>query len=456
MKYIKYLIILFVIIIIIICTLLFNIVSTDNRNNEIGKNWINNTVGEQNLTIENVETENVLEDNDYNINVEMDNKLSYVDNRSDYFTVSALYNNYINLIGYKNKNTLKNVLSPEYITEYNVTDDNIFNILSVPLVENTKLYYKTNITEMLTTQIDSSINIYIVKGNCRIVGKNTKFSVQVMFEIDTQKNIYNTYPYQYIKDNGIDNLKDGDILNNYNKEEIEDRKNNRFNYVTKTDSEMAEEYFNHYSELRSHYQDEAYSRLNSEYAQRRFGSKENFQNHLKQNGEVLSLMQIDKYKVISTQNYTDYVCSDKYENIYIFRQQEGIMRYGVFLDNYTVMLEEYMEEYNQLDKFGKAKYNLTKFINMVNTKDYGAIYNVLDNLFKSNNFKTQSELNKFIKSNMYDLNAIQIDDADNESYEYYVFSCRIINRKDDSQIKKMTVVINQSEGTDFTMSFSFE
>ena len=50
---------------------------------------------------------------------------------------------------------------------------------------------------------------------------------------------------------------------------------------------------------------------------------------------------------------------------------------------------------------------------------------------------------------------INIINVDNETYEYYIFNCKITNLKNTSQSKNMTVIINQEEGTNFTMSFSF-
>jgi len=466
MKYIKYLIIFFVIIIIILsCLLLLNILSTSGN---IENNYTNNSIisGENNIgnIIENNVVNNIEnndgyleeeEENEYDIDLEFDNKLSYVTNRADYFTISSLYESYINKIADKDNEWLQNTLSPNYIKNYSITENNIFNKLTVPAKENNNQYYKINITEMLNTQIDGTTYVFIVRGKCRIVGNDTIFSVPVMFEMDKLKKAFYIYPYQYINDNGINKLGNGDILKNHKKEDVEAKKDNTFNFVVKTDADVATEYFNNYAELIGYYQDDAYSNLNNEYSKKRFGSEENFKNYLKENSEVLSTMEIDKYKVYSTQNYTDYICTDKYDNLYIFRQQGGIMRYTTFLDNYTVLTDSYAKEYNQLEKFEKGKYNLNKFINMVNTKDYNAIYNVLDNTFRSNNFNNQLELEQFIKNNMYSLNRIEINDYNNETYEYYVFEVILQNMKNTEERKKMTVILNQTESTDFTISFSF-
>lgn len=420
MKYIKYLIIFFLIITIILAVLLLNVLNdsgnTIKNNNVTNNNVVQNQVG-SNIVNDSEEYWEPIENNEYpNVELQFDNKLSYVKSRSDYFTISSLYETYIKEIIGKN--------------------------------------IKTYIREMLSTQVDETTYIYIVKGSYRVEENNDIFDMNTMFEVNISNRTYNIYPDEYIKNKGIDKLKDGEVLN-YNKEDITDKENKTFEYIIKTDAEVATEYFNNYSELLKYYPDEAYAKLNTEYAQKRFGSKENFINYLKENSEVLMNMEINMFKVYSTQNFTDYICADKYDKLYIFRQQGGIMRYSAYLDNYTVMTDSYEKEYNKLDKFDRSKYNLTKFINMVNTKDYSAIYKVLDNTFRSNNFTTQTALEKYITDNMYVLNKIEIEDFDNESYEYYVFEIKLINMKDESQSKNMTVIINQGEGTDFTMSFSF-
>lgn len=454
----KVILILILFIILVIILLLGGMLILSKKNNNIdddnkiitGNSIIKNE-------IENTELENNIYYNDEwnKESNKINNKITYVTNRTDYFTIKALTENYINSIGNEEKEILLNILSPLYKSKYNINNNNVFDIITIPKLTDYKQYYKTTITEITTAEITNQISIYIVKGNCRIVGKDEKFTIQVMLEVDTVNNLYNVYPYQYIKDNNFDKLNVGNTIN-YEAQEIKENEYNKFNYVTKTDIEMAKEYFNNYNELLMYYQDEAYNMLNQEYSNKRFGSKESFQEYIKANAKTLYLMQIDKYKIVSNDNYTDYICSDKYENIYIFRQEEGIMKYTAFLDNYTVMIDEYAEKYNGLDKFDKAKYNLTKFINMVNTKDYNAIYNVLDTTFRTNNSKTRDDLKQFIQGNMYDLNSLSIIDVDDKTYEYYVFSCKITNMRNSNESKNMTVIINQTEGTDFTMSFSFE
>lgn len=452
MKHIKRLIIFFVIIIIIIIGVLFYIISkqkvneNNNFNNTNTSNILNNDMGQQNTHDEGhgiPESEN-------------NRKLKYVQGRKEYFTVEALTNNYMNLIGYKNKSEIKNILSPQYMSQYKINDNNILNIATIPTLDNIKQYYKNTITQIITVQVDDNIYVYLIKGKGRVVGKSDTYTFNIMVELDESQLLYNIYPYQYIKDKGYDKLKVGDTFSNYTVESITNRENNEFNYITKTDLEMANEYFNNYSELLNYYKDDAYNKLNSEYSKRKFGSKENFETYLKDNSMAIALMSINQYKVNSYRDYTDYICTDKYNNVYIFRQQGGIMNYNVFLDDYTIMIDGEEEYYNKLEKVDKSKYNLNKLIKMINTKDYNGIYNSLDNTFRNNNFKTVDSLKKYLQTNLYNLNNLELEDYNDTDYAYYVFNCKITNIQNSNESKNMTIIINQSEGTDYTMSFSIK
>lgn len=463
-KKIKIIVIMIVTFVLIIISLISIIIlnKDNNKKNENNNNNNNNVnlIEDTTNTYINEEGLEITDDKSAYENMQFDyeinNKVQYVNNRSDYFTVTSIVNKYIEIIGNQEKTKLNAILSPNYISKYNITNDNIFQKLTIPALDNNMQYYQFRVNNMLTSQIDDTTYVYIVNGSCRIVGKNTIFNIKVMIELDSISKLYNIYPYQYIQDNGIDKIKVGEELTNYNKEEITDRSTNKFTYITVTDKELANKYFDDFKELIFYYNDELYNKLNSEYSKKRFGSKSEFKTYITDNSKVLYSMQINKYKVINTNDYTDFICTDQYDNYYIFRQQGGIMRYTVFLDNYTIMSDEDKEYYNKLDKFDKAKYNLNKFITMVNTKDYSAIYNALDPTFRTNNFKNVENLKQNIKDNLYDVNSIGLEDYDDQTYEYYIFNCKIINMKNTNESKNMTIIMNQTEGTDFTMSFSFE
>ena len=119
------------------------------------------------------------------------------------------------------------------------------------------------------------------------------------------------------------------------------------------------------------------------------------------------------------------------------------------------MAEYDIKYYNNLSNEDKAVYNLSTFRQMLNNKDYSAIYNVLDSTFKNNNFSNVNNLQDYLKNHIYDLNYINIMDKNKEENGYYVFNCELQNIRNNSETRNMVIVINLTEGTNFTMSFSF-
>lgn len=446
MNKVQKILILLSIFFIIIIMYLFVLISTYKENsnsNMIINNTNNNVVTyEENFSyIEAVEEK-------------IEKKLNYEKDRAKYYTIEALVNNYVNLAGNGLTENIKDLLSPNYIAKYGINSENLQDKLEIPKLDDDFQMYIITITDMLTAEIDEETNMYLVKGMIRKSNEEKINNINIMLEVDMINQIYNIYPNEYLKDLGLDKMKLGDSIENYKKEGINKNENNKFTYVTKSDLDVVNEYFSNLKELLLYYPDEAYSRLDTQYAEKRFGSKEKFINYIEENRTTIALMSINKYKIISKEEYVEYICSDKYDNIYILRQKDGIMNYTMFLDNYTIMHDEDIEYYNKLDKYDKATYNLRKFIEMVNTKDYNAIYSVLNNTFKSNNFSNVEQLKTYLKTNMYDINDIEIED--NDTSEYYIFNCIITNKRNESETKNMTIIIDQGEGTDFTMSFSFD
>lgn len=434
--------ILIMIIITIIGIILYKLKVNKSSNNTTSANTI--YYEEKNDDIEMVEREE-----------EINNKLKNVDDRTQYYTVKAIVSNYIEYIGFENGEKLKSALSPQYISKYQITDNNIFDKLTVPKTEGIKQYYVFRVNNILTAQLDNETDLYLVNGNCRISGQDTTFSINAMVLLNTAKKLYNIYPYQYVKDNKLDTLKVGDTLTNFKSEEITDRENNKYENINVTDREMANNYFNDFYELLNYYSDEAYDKLNTDYKNKRFSSKKEFNEYLTENGNLLYLTQINRYKVVSKDAYVDYICTDQYNNTYTFRQQGGIMQYSVFLDDYTIMSEEEEEKYKNLNKESKATYILSRVAIMINTKDYNKIYNSLDNTFKENNFSNVNDLKNYIKDNFYDINYIEIKDTINQNDEYVVYKCNVKNMQKQIESKNMMFAIKiMDEG--FTMSFGVE
>ena len=379
-------------------------------------------------------------------------KLKNVKDKTTYFTLDALYQNFINLIANERKQELMSVISSKYIKEYNINESNILNIMKIPKITNNNQYYKIIILDMLTAQIDQKTSLYIIKGKGRIVGNEDSFEYNIMIEIDEDQGVYSVYPYKYLKDKGYDKLKEGSIIN-YTANNIIKNENNEFVYNLKDDLEMAKKYFSNYAELLAYYKEEAYSKLNSKYIEKKFSNKQSFYNYLDKIKYTIYTMQINEYRVYSTQEYTDYICTDQYNNYYIFRQQDGIMNYTVYLDLYTTELDSIKEYYIKANDETKLVIQIGKFNQMLNTKDYDAIYNKLNKTFKENNFSSVEKLESYLKTNTYEINTISIEETAIQE-EYYICSCVLTNQLNKEQSKKINVVLKLVDSNNFEISFS--
>ena len=346
------------------------------------------------------------------------------------------------------------IVSSKYIKEYNINESNILNIIEIPKMTNINQYYKIVILDILTAQIDQKTSIYIIKGKGRLVGNSDTFEYNIMIEIDNNQSVYSIYPDKYLKDKGYDKLVQGNQIN-YTANNIIKNTNNEFIHNLKDDLDMAKEYFNNYTEMLAYYNQDAANKLDIEYIKEKFGSKQNFYNYLDEIKYTIYTMQINKYKVYHTKYYTDYICTDQYENHYIFRQKNGITDYTVFMDSYTVDLDTYKENYNNGNEENKVDIQIEKFNQMLNTKDYDAIYNKLNIVFKQNNFNSVKTLQEYLQKNAYEINKIEINDLYlNE--DYYICECTLKNFKNTNESKKINIIIKLIDYNNFEMSFNFE
>ena len=449
MKKIKILILIFVLLIIgIIITIVFININNKTPNNQnetlilTPEDKIGYEVGPESFG-----------EPDKPIELKIEPELKNVEDNLTFFTIKALTNNYISTLISGDKEQIKLLLAPSYIKKYNIDDNNLLKISKIPQSNN--LMYKIIIKDMKEFTINNGTKEYIVNGKVRLLENNKIFSYEIMIEVNVSEKTYYIYPENYVKDKKLNTLKVGDKIS-YNSENEKIENNNKFEYLKeKSEAEIAIQYMYDIKELLLYYKDDAYNILNEEYRNKRFKNKQTFYKYINDNKLPIALMSAEKYKTIKNNNYTDYIISDIYNNVYIVRQKEGYNNYDVFLDNYTIITSEDMENYKKYDDLNKAKYNVTKFIKMINSKDYNTIYNLLSNTFKNNNFKTENDLEKYIKKNFYDINSIQIIE-EKEFDTYCAFKCKLVNKRNEKETKTISIIVSKTNDTNFTMSFSAE
>lgn len=444
----KILLISIIISLIVIITILMLIININKNKN---KNL--NSTNEYNVS--DSQTGVSESENDYIESEKLKYNLKYVENEKEYFTINSITSKYLSLLADKEIDKIEKIISPKVLSEYKINNSNILKIQNMPKVENSSDIYLAD-NKILTTETNNAHNIYIINTECYCEDTAEKTKVLLMVELDKQSQLYNIYPYQYVIDKGFDKLNYGDKFNDYTGEEITNREENEFVYVNEIDNKsVAKEYFNNYSKILLYNQEEAYNRLDPEYKKIKFKNLETFKVYLNKMVYAIYTMDISKYKVNKTDDYTDYLCTDQYNNYYIFREKDGIMNYTVFLDSYTVDLDVFKENYEKASDEEKVSLNVGKFKQMLNTKDYNTIYDKLNETFRKNNFSTVSKLEEYLKKNTYEINSIKVENKTQQN-DYYVCECTLVDQTNTEQTKKMTIMIKLLDNNNFSMSFSIK
>ena len=116
-----------------------------------------------------------------------------------------------------------------------------------------------------------------------------------------------------------------------------------------------------------------------------FQNLDNFKEYIEKNRDELENAVFSEYTVNNLADYNEYVCKDQYGNYYIFKAT-AVMKYTMLLDTYTIITDEFTEQYNSGTDDVKVKLNIDRWIKMLNNRDYKTAYNYLDETFRANNF----------------------------------------------------------------------
>ena len=253
--------------------------------------------------------------------------------------------------------------------------------------------------------------------------------------------------------NNINDIK----LNNNGKTEIPNNGNNYFKYEEIKKDDMCRKYLEDFKQKALNNPEEAYQLLDEEYKNKRFSGIEDFKEYINLLRGKIENSILSKYDVQNKEEYTEYILVDNYNNSYTIRTT-GIWDYKILLDNYTIKVDTYEENYNELDVTQKVQSNVYIFLQMINTKDYSNAYELLDETFKQNNFDTLEKFKEYVNTNFFDynLNTTSDVDIDNEG-SIYIYKTKIKSGAGrTAETKNLTVIMQLKEGTDFVMSFSFE
>ena len=336
-------------------------------------------------------------------------------------------------------NLLEGIVAEECKADFSATDYNYYG------------GYSLNINNMYVADISVSMKIYLVYGS--IV--NTQEEVKLMVVLDNNNSTYEIYPQKYVQQNQLENLRSGDTIN-FSKDNVDKNDFNTFKYKNTDSQTVAMDYFNNYKNLLSNNAEALYNVLDKEYREKRFGSLQDFQEYLNSNREELEGANVSSYLVNNYDNYTEYVCKDQYENLYIFRAT-AVMKYSLLLDTYTITTDEFKQQYQNSSNENKVKLNVDKWFDMINNRDYKNAFNYLDETFRTNNLKNDPNTFEAYMRDQYPLHYQVLYGEITERNGTYVQSVKL---KDitgvDSTEHMIDIIMQLQDDMNFVMSFTMQ
>lgn len=379
-------------------------------------------------------------------------------NRNKYYATKNIANKFISAIVQEDSETLNSVLEPTYKQKYNVTKNNVLNKMKFTEINNLTEYEMDNleveleIDKMYVKEKSVNISTYLVTGNLKsnILDINTEYSM-IILEDSTNTTFY-VLPNDFVNDNNYnDTNKFKDYINKY--ENIDANEYNKFEYNNIDDVTIINDYLSKYKDYLTTDIEKAYDLLSDDYKKEKFEDYSKYEKYINNHKRQLLTISFTKYKVTDKDDGKEYVCLDSNNNYYIFKET-SIMNYKLYLDDYTVDIEEFLDKYNKANETTKIGMNTDKIIKAINRKDYDYIYKKLDQDFANNNFGSLKGFESYMNQNF---NAIYETTYYNSSKENNVYVQPItLKVKDSDEQKSLNIIMKLEEGTDFVMSFSIK
>lgn len=345
-----------------------------------------------------------------------------------------------------NKMLLYNMLDEEYTENKQVTIENIEQIYND---------YKGTfiIDKILATKLSNNVSAYLVKGKLVNVDTIEKSDYSLIVKLDAKDSRFSIYPYEYILEKKYNTLEENQSLNIEEAQLIKEKTVNIYEDQSNQYSTIAISYFQKMKQDFTYDAQYLYQMLDTEYKQKRFGNYNNFEQYVNNMKQNIENAEVEKYSRTYHDGYIQYICVDNYGRYYIFKEIKTL-DYSIQLDDYTLETEEFKTKYAQSNTQTKIITNVDKLIKMLNNKDYSGMYNLLNETYKSNNFKTLASYQNFLTSNFFNINECVIDNI-SEQGEYYVITLNISDESTSNSSKTVTVniVMALATGTNFTMSY---
>ena len=432
-------ILIVLIILLIVMAVMVAILINTNKKQEVshGNNTYTSIVNEQDEAFEKV--------NDYKtyftVKEIVENYITYMKqiNGDEYVDASSLQTTTTQIATVMQEDgieALKGILDEGYLKDE--TDNSLIKMQDDYKQDGTytkQVNYNLNIDNMYQCGLASNISIVLVEA------KLNNAELNLLVKLDSTNNTYSLFLNDYItKNNYTKHMSIKSI--NISKNKIQKNNYNNDVKVEGTEKDVVIQYFSDYRMKMLNDTKIAYQKLDSEYAEKKFGQYSNFESYVNNNKNNIIVASIDKYQVVENKNGKEYVCVDENGKYYIFMEEE-VGKYSVVLDTYTIDLPEFIEKYNSANEKTKVGLNIQKVFDAINNEDYEYVYNKLDNTFKQTNFKTVQEFKNYVIQNF--------SGKCQQQGSLYIFDITIT---EGTKQTNKRVIMQLKDGTDFVMSFN--
>ena len=380
-----------------------------------------------------------------------------------FYTVINCVNTYINTMNINNSsyygrdenNNFAIVVSNEEINK------NIYNLLSEQYINNKEITIENlrNKTEILEKKamfvplkmnvlIDNVIEKYVVYGFLTDKESNFIKEISLYVNLDISDKTFSIEPIENEKIKNIDEI---EIIND--NKAIEKNDNNKVVEAKISNEFLCQKYMDYYKKIVLASPKLAYEYFDNDYKEKRFGDYEGFKKYVQDNRESIANTSLKEYLVDYYDEYSEYVCKDKYDNLYIF-DEKGILDFTLKLDTYTITTDKFKETYETAEDTKKVQMNIDKFFQMINRQDYKTAYSCLAQSYKNNYFATEDEFEKFAKNNFYTYNKVSYEKYEQKGDKLYIFSIKLDDiTGENAEKKEIKIVMQLNENLDFEMSF---
>lgn len=436
MKKIKWIAIILFIIIMILSAIIILLPKKPRSNNSSYEN--NNAVEEDKL--ETAEELGIVAPDE--INEELD--------YNEFCTILNCINQYLDANNSSNSVYIIRDEEGDYTSEIDKEELNrrVQSLISTNYNGNVEIFENKNAfipIEMLLKTQGSVVQSYIAYGVLSNIDMEYQKDAYYIVNLDT---VNQTFSIEELDESNI-NIREIKVaeLKEIEKNEYNNYKNQKVN-----NEDKYKLIFNNIKRLMLTKSEIAYEYLDDDYKAKRFGSYEKFRQYIENNREHLIGITPKKYEV--EDDGTKLLLADQYGVWYEFNITSP-MKYTAKIDNHIIMLDSDVKDYKDYSEEAKVKYNVNRWIKMINSKDYEIAYKYLDETFKEENYPTEEQFTRFIQEKYTDwYNNVEI----NVQQDGNTYTAKVELNVDGEEFtdKYMTIYMKLDKDTDFTMSFDAE